>query len=205
MNRTRLPLTLALVLLVCSAGIGLSAAPRVGQPAPAFAVSDDHGTTRRLAEFAGKSLVLEWHNNGCPYVRKHYDSGRMQGLQEKWTGKGVAWLTVISSAPGTQGYVTADQSKAFAQKSGMRSTAILLDPRGELGHLYDARNTPQMFVIDPQGVLIYSGAIDDRPSPDASSLTGAKNFVDAALTEAMAGRPVSTATSVPYGCTVKYR
>jgi peroxiredoxin len=198
--------------LVALAGAALSAArpmadtpPKVGQPAPAFSAVDDHGATRSLAEFRGKFVVLEWHNNGCPYVQKHYNSGNMQKLQKAWTDKGVVWLSIISSAPGTQGYVTPEQSQAFVKQSNASPTAVLLDPTGVVGHTYAATNTPQMFVIDPKGVLLYSGAIDDRPTANPASLEGATNYVDNALTEALAGKPVTTPVSVPYGCTVKYR
>lgn len=184
---------------------GRAQAPRVGQPAPAFTATDDHGATRSLADYAGQWVVLEWHNNGCPYVQKHYNSRAMQNRQKAWTGKGIVWLTIISSAPGLQGYVTPEQSQAFAAKAGMASTAVLLDPTGAIGHRYDARTTPHMFVIDPKGIVVYNGAIDDRPTADPASLTGATNYVDAALTEAMAGKAVTTATTVPYGCTVKYK
>jgi peroxiredoxin len=199
------PVALAAAVLALMPVIGLAQAPKVGQPAPAFTATDDRGGSRSLADYKGRIVVLEWHNNGCPYVQKHYNSHKMQTLQKEWTDKGVAWLTIISSAPGLQGYVTPEQSQAFAAKSGMASTAVLLDPKGDLGHLYDARTTPQMFVIDKAGLLVYDGAIDDRPTADPSSLTGARNYVTAALTDVFAGRPVAMPTSVPYGCTVKYK
>ena len=199
---------LHIVLIVAGVALGaaiLSAdAPKVGQAAPAFTATDDHGKTHALADHAGKFVVLEWHNNGCPYVQKYYNSGSMQKLQRDWAAKGVVWLTIVSSAPGTQGYVDQAGSQAFVKQSGAAPTAVLLDPTGQVGHLYDARNTPQMLVIDPKGTLIYNGAIDDRPSADASSLVGATNYVTNALTEAMAGKPVSVPVTVPYGCTVKY-
>ncbi len=199
------PLALVMAALALVPLTGLAQAPKIGQPAPAFTATDDHGGTRSLSDYKGKFVVLEWHNNGCPYVQKHYNSKNMQTLQRDWTTKGVVWLTIISSAPGTQGYVTPEQSQAFAARAGMASTAVLLDPKGDIGHLYDARTTPQMFVIDKTGVLVYDGAIDDRPTADSSSLTGARNYVVAALTEGLAGKAVTTPTSVPYGCTVKYK
>jgi len=194
----------AAVMAVMSTALTADTPPKIGQPAPAFSAMDDHGAARSLADFKGKFVVLEWHNNGCPYVQKHYNSHNMQNLQREWTAKGVVWLTIISSAPGTQGYVTPEQSQAFAKQSGMASTAVLLDPKGDLGHLYAATNTPQMFVIDPKGILVYSGAIDDQPTADPASLKTARNFVAAALAEATAGKPVTTPMSQPYGCTVKY-
>lgn len=182
----------------------LAQAAKVGGPAPAFTATDDRGVTHKLADFRGKFVVLEWHNNGCPYVQKHYNSGHMQALQKTWTDKGVVWLTIASSAPGLQGYVTPEASQAFMKQAKGAPTAVLLDPTGALGHLYDAKTSPQMFVIDPKGTVVYNGAIDDRPSPDPSTLQGATNYVANALTEAMAGKPVSVPVSVPYGCTIKY-
>ncbi len=179
-------------------------AVRVGQPAPAFTATDSKGHQHSLAEYKGKFVVLEWHNQGCPYVGKHYGSGNMQKLQKYWTGKGVIWLTVISSAPGEQGYVTAAQENDYVKKMNAAPTAVLLDPKGELGHLYGAKTTPHMFVINPQGQLIYDGAIDDKPTTDQSDIAGATNYVTAALAQAAVGKPVAVATSRPYGCSVKY-
>ena len=192
---------LALVLV---AGPFFAHAANVGAPAPAFTGTDTKGKTHTLAEFRGKWVVLEWHNNGCPYVKKHYGSGKMQARQREWTGKGVVWLTVISSGPGMQGYVTAADADAYAAQSKAVPTAILLYPKGEIGRLDDARTTPQMYVVNPQGVLIYSGAIDDKPSTNPADVATATNYVSAALTEAMAGKPVTTPTTRPYGCSVKY-
>ena len=147
---------------------------------------------------------LEWTNRGCPYTQKHYNSGNMQRLQREWTARGVIWLTVISSAPGKQGYVTATEENAYLKQVKAAPTAVLLDPAGALGHLYDAKTTPDIFIINPQGTLIYSGAIDDRPSTDVADVSGAKNYVSAALEEATSGKAVAAATSRPYGCSVKY-
>jgi peroxiredoxin len=179
-------------------------AARVGQRAPDFVATDSNGKTHTLSEFAGKYVVLEWTNNGCPYTQKHYSSGNMQNLQRQWTSRGVVWLTVISSAPGEQGYMTAAQENSYVQKASAAPTAVLLDPKGTLGHLYDAKTTPDMYVINPQGVLIYEGAIDDRASTDTSDIKGAKNYVDMALNEAMSGKQVGTAATRSYGCSVKY-
>jgi hypothetical protein len=148
--------------------------------------------------------VLEWHNNGCPFVRKHYESGNMQNLQKDWTSKGVIWLTVISSAPGQQGYVTASEENAYLKQMGAAPTAALLDPKGAIGHLYSAKTSPHMFVVNPQGILIYDGAIDDKPTTGKADVNGAKNYVNAALTSAMSGKPVDETTTRPYGCSVKY-
>jgi peroxiredoxin len=177
---------------------------RVGAPAPAFTATDSHGQTESLTQFRGKFVVLEWHNQGCPYTKKHYVSGNMQALQKEWTAKGVVWFTVISSARGQQGYVTPDQENAYLTQMHAVPTAVLMDPEGKLGRLYSAKTTPQMIVIDPTGKLIYDGAIDDRPTPDPEDIRGARNYVSDALTEAMAGKPVQTAFTRPYGCGVKY-
>lgn len=181
-----------------------AAAPVLGQPAPAFQAVDADGRTRSLAEFKGKTVVLEWTNNGCPYVRKHYDSGNMQGLQQQATKDGVVWLTVISSAPGTQGHLTAAQAKAWKAKEGAASTAVLLDASGVVGRAYDAKTTPHMYVVDKAGTLVYMGGIDDKASADPATLKTATNYVKAALTDVKAGRAVAQAATRPYGCSVKY-
>ncbi len=182
----------------------LISAAKIGAAAPDFTASASNGKSYRLADFRGKFVVLEWHNNGCPYTRKHYESGNMQRLQKEWTGRGVIWFTVISSAPGTQGYVTADQENAYMSRMHAEPTAALLDASGDLGHMYDAKTTPHMIVINPAGNIIYDGAIDDHPTSDQSDIANSKNFVNEALTEAMAGKPVDTPVTRPYGCSVKY-
>ncbi len=197
---------------VCSLLIGLLAllgpmrapAVKVGSAAPDFTATDTYGTAHRLSEYKGKLVVLEWHNRECPYTQKHYRSENIQRLQREWTGKGVVWFTVISSAPRQQGYVTADEENAYVKQVKASPTAALLDPSGELGHLYSAKTTPHMFIINPQGFLIYDGAIDDRPTTDLEDVARAKNYVSAALQEAMSGKEVAVATTRPYGCSVKY-
>lgn len=181
-------------------------AATVGQPAPAFSGTDSQGKAESLAQYRGKYVVLEWTNRTCPFTKKHYDSGNMQALQQEWTGKGVIWLTVLSSSPShpTDGYLTAPEENAQIARVHAHPTAAVLDPSGEIGRLYGARTTPHMFVIDPSGKLIYAGAIDDRPTTDAADVKSAKNYVSAALTEAMAGQPVQVASTRPYGCSVKY-
>jgi peroxiredoxin len=196
--------TCALVAALVSPLSAAAQNPRVGAPAPAFTATDSNGKTEALDQFQGKYVVLEWHNQGCPYTRKHYVSGNMQALQKEWTTKGVVWFTVISSAPGEQGYVTASQENSYLHEMRAAPTAALLDPTGKVGHLYNAKTTPQMFVIDPKGTLIYAGAIDDRPTPDPDDVHGAKNYVSDALTEAMAGKSVATPYTRSYGCSVKY-
>lgn len=180
------------------------AAARVGEAAPDFSGVGSDGKSYRLSQYKGKFVVLEWHNQGCPYTDKHYESGNMQRLQKEWTSKGVAWFTVISSAPGSQGYVTAGEENSYLARMKAVPTAALLDPSGQIGHLYGAKTTPHMFVINPQGFLIYDGAIDDRPTTDLSDVNGATNYVSLALGEARAGQAVATPVTRPYGCSVKY-
>ena len=180
-------------------------APAVGAAAPDFSLPNSDGKNEKLSEFKGKYVVLEWTNPECPFVRKHYESGNMQKLQAEYVKKGVVWLSIDSSAPGEQGYLdVADAKKAKADKYAADS-ALLLDPDGKVGHLYEARNTPQMFIVDPEGKLIYSGAIDSIPSADKADLAKATNYVGEALDEALAGKPVAHAKSKPYGCSVKYK
>lgn len=202
MKRSALTLIVA-ALALCAAPMVFSA-PKVGEPAPDFTATASNGRTFHLADLRGKYVVLEWHNNGCPYTRKHYESGNMQRLQKEWTAKGVVWLTVISSAPGTQGYMTADAENAYIAKMNAAPTAAILDPSGDLGHLYDAKTTPQIVIINPQGVMVYDGAIDDHPTPDPSDIPNSKNYVQMALSQAMSGKPVEMSASRPYGCSVKY-
>jgi peroxiredoxin len=196
-----------LFVIVAAIAVGsplLLSAARVGQPAPDFTAMGSDGKAYHLADLRGKYVVLEWHNNGCPYTQKHYNSGNMQDLQKKWTAQGVAWFSVLSSAPGKQGYMTAAQENDYMAKMHAAPTAALLDPTGAVGHLFDAKTTPQMIVINPQGLLIYDGAIDNRPSEDPNTLRGALNYVSLALEQSMAGKPIQTPTSRPYGCSVKY-
>jgi peroxiredoxin len=192
-----------ITLILCAAPL-LIAAAKVGDAAPDFTATASNGKTFRLSSDLGKYIVLEWHNNGCPYVGKQYNSGNMQRLQKQWTARGVVWLTILSSAPGKQGYVTANEENDYMAKMHAAPTAALLDPRGELGHLYDAKTSPQMVVINPQGIVIYDGAIDDKPTTDLNDIPGAINYVNLALEQAMAGKKVETAATRPYGCSVKY-
>ena len=179
-------------------------AASVGQQAPTFSGKDSQGKTVSLAQYRGKYVVLEWTNRDCPYTKKQYNSGNMQALQQEWTGKGVVWLTVLSSAPGGQGYLDAAGENAQLARVHAHPTAAILDPGGEIGKLYSAKTTPHMFIIDPEGKLIYAGAIDDKATTDTADVKIAKNYVSAALTEAMAGQPVQVASTRPYGCSVKY-
>ena len=185
--------------------VATALAAKVGEAAPDFIATDSNGKTHKLADYKGKYVVLEWHNQGCPYTRKHYESGNMQKLQKEWTAKGVVWLSVISSAPGTQGYVTGSQENEYLKKMNAAPTAVLLDPDGALGHLYAAKTTPHMYIIDPSGVLVYNGAIDDHPTADQSDITSSKNYVTTALQEATSGKKITEAATRPYGCSVKYK
>ena len=176
----------------------------VGQPAPDFTLVGGDGKKHSLAHYKGKYVVIEWTNPGCPFVHKFYDGGAMQNLQKQEVKKGVVWIRINSSAVGKEGYQASKDIVAYEKANHVASTVTLLDPDGTVGHTYGATNTPQMFVIDPKGVLIYAGGIDDKPSADAADIAGAKNYVTTALDEAMAGKPVSTPTAPPYGCSVKY-
>ena len=199
--------TLSLILAMVIGGvlpIQAAAEVTVGQPAPDFQLVDAEGQQRTLKEFRGRFVVLEWFNPECPFSKKHYDSGNMQRLQRWAESRGVAWLSIDSSAPGKQGHVTSEQAKALGQARKMASTAILLDPDGRVGKRYGAKTTPHMFLVNPDGIVIYQGAIDDRPSVDPADVDGATNYVEAALTQALAGRPVTKPTTPPYGCSVKY-
>jgi peroxiredoxin len=201
MKNVVLPTMLVCAMLLTVVG---SWAVKVGEPAPGFTAKDSNGNVQKLADYRGKFVVLEWHNRQCPFVHKHYASGNMQRLQKEWTAKGVVWLTVISSAPGKQGYMTAEEENAFVKEVNASPTAVLLDPSGEVGHLYDAKTSPHMFVINPQGVLVYDGAIDDKPTTDLDDVPTATNYVNLALEEALAGEQVKTPVTRPYGCSVKY-
>ena len=195
---------LAASLAAILTGPALAAGPQVGKPAPAFSAQDSDGRTVRLSDYAGKTVVLEWTNHDCPFVMKHYGAHAMQALQKKWTGQGVVWLSVISSAPGEQGAVDGAQANRLTKTREAAPSAVLLDPTGTIGRAYDAKTTPHMFIITPDGTLAYQGGIDDKPSADPADLKTARNHVEAALTELAAGKPVSVRTAKPYGCTVKY-
>ena len=196
-HRRLLSLTLATLTLPA-----LAVAP--GAPAPDFKGTDSNGVQHTLSEYRGKFVVLEWANKGCPYDQKHYLSGSMENLQKEWTAKGVVWLSVISSAPGEQGYVTPSEENTYLKTMHAAPTAALLDPTSAIARLYEAKTTPHIFVIDPAGKLIYQGAIDDKPTTDQQDLKGARNYLNETLTDAMAGKPVPVASTRPYGCSVKY-
>jgi peroxiredoxin len=198
------------VVLAGGAGALLSARPawaavaKVGEAAPGFTVNATNGSPVSLASYKGKLVVLEWTNHDCPYVRKHYDTGNMQSLQREAAGQGAVWLTVISSSEGTQGYVTPTQADELTTSRKAAPTAVLLDTKGVAGKLYGATNTPHMYVVDKAGMLVYAGAIDDRPTSRRADVQGANNYVRAALDAVAAGQPVKTPVTRAYGCTVKY-
>lgn len=180
-----------------------------GGAAPAFTAVDTRGTEHSLAGYAGKWVVLEWFNHGCPYTKKHYvlvnGVGNSQAMQKEYTSRGVIWISIVSSGPGRQGYhATPEKADEVAREKGAAPTAIIRDTAGVLGRLYGARNTPQYAIIDPEGVLRYTGAIDNRQSASAKDIAGATNYVRAALDSGLAGRPIAVAQTQPYGCEVKY-
>jgi len=177
---------------------------KVGTAAPAFTTDATTGKHVSLGDYRGQLVVLEWTNHDCPYVRKHYDTGNMQALQKEATGQGVVWLTLISSSPGTQGFVTPAQADELTVSRKANPTAVLLDPSGNVGKMYGATNTPHMYVIDKTGLLVYAGAIDDRPTTRRGDVQGAQNYVRDALSAVAAGQPVKTPVTRAYGCTVKY-
>ena len=179
------------------------AMPMAGQMAPAFTLVDADGVERSLADFRGKVVVLEWTNEGCPYVKKHY-TGAMQALQREAAEDGVVWISIISSSPGTQGYVEGDSARSWKTRTDAGSTHLLLDPTGRVGKAYGATTTPDMRIIDGEGRLLYVGGIDDKPTNRVEDLQGATNFVRAALDDVQSGRPVRTAFATPYGCSIKY-
>jgi len=176
-----------------------SAAPQIGQPAPAFTLTDSNGAEHSLADYKGEWVVLEWLNYGCPFVKKHYNAGNMQALQERYGQKGVKWLAVVSSAPGNQGHYPPEEMNQMNEEFGSKALAVLLDPPGTVGRLYHAQTTPHMFVIDPDGILVYTGAIDDQPSARGSTVEGAHNYVAAALDAGMNGQQVAVPLTKPYG------
>jgi hypothetical protein len=183
-----------------------SAAPelKIGAPAPNFTATDSNGKKHSLSDFKGKTVVLEWTNHECPFVKKHYETNNMQKLQKSATSQGVIWLSVVSSAPGKQGFVNGAKANELTKSRNASPTAVLLDPDGTLGKLYGARTTPHMFVIAPNGNLAYMGAIDDKPTANKDDVATAKNYVAEALSAIKAGKPVPTPTTQPYGCSVKY-
>lgn len=180
------------------------ATPRIGEPAPAFTAVDTRGNSHALSDFRGKPVILEWTNHDCPYVRKHYNSGNMQSQQKKATASGAVWLSIISSAPGKQGHVSAAEADALTTQRNAAPSAVILDERGEIGRLYGAKTTPHMYLIDSEGTLVYMGGIDSIPSSNPADIEKATQYVPTALAQVMNGEPVTSNITRPYGCSVKY-
>jgi hypothetical protein len=184
--------------------MALPAAAAPGAAAPDFAIADTSGKPVKLSDYRGKFVVLEWTNPECPFVRKHYGSQNMQGLQKEWGAKDVVWLTINSTNASHREYKTPEEMASWMRAQDAAPKATLIDGTSATARAYAAKNTPHMFVIDPTGKVIYDGAIDDKRSTNPADVKGANNYVRAALTEATAGKPVSVASTTPYGCTMKY-
>jgi len=196
-----------LVILVVSLMLSVSLptlAATAGQVAPNFTLTDMHGTPVQLSDFKGKYVVIEWTNPGCPFVRNHYNTRNMQGLQAEWSAKDVVWLSIDSSNRSSFDFVEPAKLGEWMKARGAAQSAVLIDPDSGTAKLYQAKTTPHMFVIDPQGKIVYAGAIDDRPSTRPEDPPAAKNYVRAALTQATSGLAVATAATTPYGCSIKY-
>ncbi len=192
--------------LILSATGASAAAPPVDSAAPDFSLTGADGKQHSLADYKGKYVVLEWTNPGCPFVRKHYDSGNIPKLQAEYTKKGVVWLAINSSAEGAEGYLAPDAAKKATAGGDYKSVSeLLIDADGKVGHLYGATNTPDMFIINPAGKIVYEGAIDSIASADKDDIAKATNYVQVGLDESLAGKPVSKTMSKPYGCSVKYK
>ena len=176
----------------------------VGKAAPNFSLKDSNGRTRKLSDFRGRIVVLEWLNHDCPFVKKHYNSGNMQRVQRQARAKGAVWLSINSSASGKQGHVNGAQANSLTKSKNAAPSAVLLDASGKVGHAYNAKTTPHMYLISERGTVLYNGAIDDKPSTDVADINGAKNYVLAALAQAKKGEKISVSVTQPYGCSVKY-
>lgn len=193
----------AALAVLFAAGLAV-AAPDVGKPAPAFSATDTTGKTWVLDDLKGTPVILEWTNHDCPYVVKHYGAGNMQALQREAAEAGYVWLSIISSAPGKQGHVSADQADELTASRNAAPTAVLLDADGTIGKAYGARTTPHMFIIDETGTLVFMGGIDDKPTTNPADIEGADNYIRMAMADRAAGKPVQQEVTRPYGCSVKY-
>ncbi len=191
---------LAFVVLISTS----DAVAKMDKPAPNFTLNSVSGTMVSLSDYRGKTVVLEWTNHDCPYVQKHYDSDNMQSLQRKYTTQDVVWLSIISSAPGKQGYIDAETANQLTSSRNAAPTQVLFDPEGKVGRQYGARTTPHMFIIDQEGTLRYMGAIDSIKSANPADIARATNYVDEGLTSLLAGKAIAKKSSSPYGCSVKY-
>jgi peroxiredoxin len=187
------------------AAFAAHAAPSVGQPAPDFTLADTNGKPVKLSDFRGRHVVLEWTNPGCPYVRKHYDSGNMPATQQEAAAKGVVWLSINSTEKSAYDYLEPGKLDAWQKQRKAQPTAMLMDEEGAAGKAYGARTTPHMYIVDPQGRLIYAGGIDSIPSSDPGDIKKAVNYVRQGLNEALSGKALSQATTRPYGCSIKYK
>lgn len=206
-NRMSIIHTLICCLIVGCNQMGTSTASSsvTLSQAPAFSAKTDMNKIVNLSDYKGKIVVLEWTNAGCPFVKKHYlQSTNLQNLQKQYTSKGVIWLRIISSAKGRQGYVTAEQSRAWSKEHDVHATATILDPTGKLGKLYKAKTTPEFYIVNKKGQLVYQGAIDNKPSTDAQDIKISKNYVQLVLNELLAGKKVTINQTRPYGCGIKY-
>ncbi len=195
----------ALLAIASSSAVFATDSPAVGTNAPDFSLTDSKGKTQSVSQYKGKYVVLEWFNPECPFVKKHYGSGNMQKLQDEFIGKGVVWLTIDSSAPGLEGNLTAEQANAKMTEWKTKQTAFVLDSEGKAGRSYGAKNTPHMFVINPEGKIVYEGAIDSKATPNPADIATSTNYVKVALEESLGGKTVSNAMTKPYGCSVKYK
>jgi peroxiredoxin len=198
-------LLIALLTTAGSTALFAADSPAVGTNAPDFSLTDSKGKSQSVSQYKGKYVVLEWFNPECPFVKKHYGSGNMQKLQQEFTGKGVVWLSIDSSAPGKEGNLSAEQANAKMTEWKTKQTAFVLDPDGKAGQAYGAKNTPHMFVINPEGKIVYEGAIDSKATPNPADIANSTNYVKVALEESLAGKTVTNANTKPYGCSVKYR
>ncbi len=203
-NKVRFIRFTSLVSLFVLGASLLAASPEIGKPAPAFSVKGAKGEVHKLEDFKGKYVVLEWLNHGCPWVKKQYNSKNIQNLQKKYTDEGVIWLSVVSSKPKAQGHMTAEQALATYESKGVAATDILLDESGEMGKSYEARTTPEIFIINPEGILIYKGAIDSDDSQKEENLKKATNYVETTFAAVKAGKEVEVSETKSYGCSVKY-
>jgi peroxiredoxin len=203
MTQTKPHHFIAAAFAMLFAGVA-AAAPEVGKPAPAFSGTDSAGKTWSLEALQGSPVILEWTNDHCPYVVKHYETGNMQALQKEATDAGYVWLSVISSASGKQGYVTGEEADALTASRDAAPSAVLLDSDGSIGKAFGARTTPHMFIVDETGTLVYMGGIDDKPTTDKADVAGAENYVRLAMADRADGKPVQQAVTRPYGCSIKY-
>ena len=198
--------SLQAIFVACTLAAGFAqATATVGQPAPDFSLTDTSGKTVKLSDFKGKHVVLEWNNPGCPFVRKHYDTANMQALQKEAGGKGVVWLAINSTDTAHQDYLAPAKLGKWMLEQKAAASATLMDESGAVGKSYGARTTPHMYMVNPQGMLIYAGGIDSIASASTADIKTATNYVRVGMNEALAGKPLSKPTTQPYGCSVKYR